>query len=235
MVKTRIRFLSLILAVSLLLSGCVTDFLTSWDEAYGYYEPTAFKDMEYSRPDLLELQNILNNAHSALQTANSLQEVLNVIYAFNAFYDSFFTNFSLANIYYCMDLTDTYWQEEYNFCAESEATVYAALDELYTALAKSSFRKELEQEQYFGADYFVPYESESLWNDIYLDLWEQEAQLINQYYALSDEALDYEMYSEEYYDTFAVPMVELLAQLVKVRQKIADYAGYPSYTQYAYT
>ena len=95
MVKTRIRFLSLILAVTLLLSGCVMDFLTSWDEAYGYYKPTAFKDMEYTRPDLMELQNILDNAHSILQTANSLQEVLNVIYAFNAFYDDFFTNFSL--------------------------------------------------------------------------------------------------------------------------------------------
>lgn len=229
-----LRFICLLLILFVSLSGCVGDFFHSWDATFGYYKPVAFDEMEYTHPDLIELQNLLDIACARSQDADSVEGVISAVQDFNVCYDSFFTNYALANIHYCTDLTNTYWQNEYNYCAEAEPTFYESLEKLYKALAQSPFRQELEQDIYFGADYFDAYESDGLWNSTFLRLSEEETALINQYYALTDRALDYEAYSEAYYSEFSLPMAELLAQLVAVRQEIAAYAGYSDYVEYAY-
>ncbi len=228
------RLLCLFLVLALFLSGCNLIFPHFLDAFYGYSGTIDFDEMTYTRPDQMELQKALHRARSLSQSADSIQSLISAIDDFNDCYDRFFTNYALANIHYNLDLTDTYWRDEYNFCSETEPAVYAALEELYQELARSPFRQELERDDYFGADFFVPYESEGVYDSVFLALLEEEAALVNQYYELTNEASELEVYSEEYFSRYATPMAELLAQLVAVRQKIAAHAGCSDYVEYAY-
>lgn len=227
------RYLCLLLVLSLLLCGCV-DYNRLREAFYGRYDTTPFEQMEYTRPDLTELQTTLDTVRSRCQNAASLEDVLSAIDDFYDYYDRFFTNCSLANIHYCANMNDIYWRKQYDFCAGAEPAMYAALEDLYRELAKSPFQQELEQDDYFGADFFVPYESEEIYDSVYLALLEEEAELVNRYYALTNEGSNLEAYSEEYFSEYTVPAAELLVQLVAVRQKIAAHTGYEDYIQYAY-
>lgn len=229
-----LRLLALLLSVMMLLCGCIPDFQSYLNDILDENLPTAYRDMEYTRPDPAQLESALDTACTFAETAPSLEELLDAIQNFYQVYDRFYTDYRLAEIYYCSDLTNSYWHEEYNYCAESVPQWDAALDTLYRALAASPLRDVLEDEEYFGADYFDVYEGESIWDETYLSMLEQEAELINRYYTLSDEALATEYYSEEYFSTFTMPMTELLVSLIALRQQIAAYCGFSDYAEYAY-
>ena len=232
MILRKIRIIALLMAVALLLSGCGTIMTLLTDGSGG--DVVKFSDMEYSRPDIQELETALLESCDMAANAEDLQQLLDSIYAFYDVYDRFYTSYSLAQIHYYCDTTDIYWEEEYNFCLENSAAGDAALEELYYALADSPYREELEGEDYFGAGYFDAYEGESIWDDTYLSLLEQEAQLINQYYEISDEAAATEYYSEEYFTQYGTQLAELFVEMVALRQDIAAHLGYDSYVQYAY-
>ena len=235
----KMRFVALILAVALLLSGCsltelrdgldTIKFLLSGENAV-----VPFALMEYERPDLAQIRSQLD---LAIQTAASedttVEEVVDAIYAFYDAYDWFFTCSSLADIHYSSDLTDIYWEEEYGYCLDNGSTVDAMLEELYYALALSPHRESLEAEEYFGADYFTAYEGENLWDETFVALLEQESTLQNRYYDLSTQALDYVPDSEEYYDAVAEDMAQLLVELVTLRHQIAACWGYTDYVSFA--
>lgn len=193
---------------------------------------TAFSAMEYTRPDMDELESLLNAACQAAEDGD-LDLTLDSIYAFYDGYDWFYTNYSLADIHYSADLTDTYWEEEYNFCMENYPQVDAALEELFYSLAASPLRETLEQEQYFGAGYFDYYDGENLWDEGFTALLEQEAQLQSRYYELSALGVDYADYGEEFYQACGNDMVDLLVELIALRQEIAAYWGYDSYVDFA--
>lgn len=233
----RVRIVALITALALLLCGCMsTDFSGYPQEllwAMGYGDVDA-DDLEYVRPDMSHFQAVLEHSCSLARQSESLDEVIEGVYAFYDVYDAFSTNYSLANIRYCIDLTDLYWEQEYNYCAENLATVEAALEELYYALAESPILEELESEEYFGEGYFDAYQGESIYDDDFIALLDQEAVLINRYYELCEEAGEEEYYSEAYFSRFQEPMTELLIELVKLRQQIAEYAHYDSYVDFAY-
>lgn len=229
MKRAWVRLIALMLAVILVLPGC--GFTKYLDSSSGYYD---YQDMVYTRPDMAQLQQCLLDAVSLSQTAEDVEQVVEGIWDFYDAYDSFWTNYSLAYIRYSGDLTDIYWEEEYNYCAEQGSQAQAALDELFYALADSSFREELEGEEYFGQDYFDSYEGESIWDEGFLALMEQEAELVNRYYDLSEAALETEYYSEEYFTVYGTQMAQLFVELVALRQEIAAYVGYDSYPVFAY-
>ncbi len=223
-----IHLTAVLLALVLLLTGCGFDgFLDYLDEAYGHYDTVAFSDMAYTRPDMAELQNILSDTCSLAQTETSLSTLVRSINAFYRAYDKFYTNYNLADIYYCKDLTDSYWEEEYTFCAQNAPEADAALDTLLRALADSPLRKQLESDKYFGADFFSAYEGETVWDADFVALLEQEAALQSQYYTLTND-------SATYFPAHSVQLADLFVDLVELRQKIAAYAGYSSYPAFAY-
>lgn len=234
MKKRVLMLIGLILAVCIL-SGCWADFAEyaqavqeSADAGY----VIKYGDMEYTRPDLDAVQQALEAAREAA-AGDDPERIIEQVYAFYDVYDAYYTNYSLADIRYCGDLTDIYWEDEYNFCVENSAQVDAALDSLYRALAKSPCREVLEGEEYFGAGYFDAYEEESGWDAEFLALLEQEADLQGQYYDLSSEALEYEYGSEEYFDAFTEDMAQILVELIRVRQEMASYWGYSDYVRFA--
>ena len=228
MKKTILRILALVLA-AVLLAGCAD---TERIRNYFINDYVAYSDMEYNRPDMQKIQTALTAACEAAQ-GDDLDEIVDLIYDYYDLYDDFYTNYSLADIRYCADLTDLYWVEEYNYCAENSAAVSAGLEELYYALAKSPCRAELEGEDYFGAGYFDSYEGENSWDAVFTAMLEQESTLVSRYYELSADALEYEIDTDAYYDACGREMVELLVELIALRQEMADYWGYPDYVQFA--
>ena len=216
------RILALLLAL-VLLSGCAFGGFTSL---------VHYSDMEYIRPDLDQLDALLDQAEKAAGEAD-FDGTIDAIYSFNDFYDSFYTCYALADIRYSGDLTDLYWSEEYDYCTANSAAVDAALEELYYMLAASPLREELEAEEYFGADFFDSYEGENNWDEGFVALLDAEAELENRYYELAMTGKAYEGNAETYYDVCGAQMVDLMVELIALRQEIAAYWGYEDYVSFA--
>lgn len=191
-----------------------------------------FSQMEYVRPDMDALQASFD-AVCLASRENTAREIMDAVYDFYDEYDWFYTYLSLADIHYSADLTDPYWEEEYTFCMENSDKVDALLEDLYYQLAKSPQLEELETYRYFGKDFFDDYQGDNGWDADFLALLEQETQLENEYYTLSEEGLAYTS-SRRYYDAMADDMAQLLVDLVRVRNEIAAYQGYDNYADYAY-
>lgn len=228
--KKLTKLLALVLSLALL-TGCAG--LTA---AAGGVNLVHYRDMEYTRPNMQEMELALDSACELAEQENtrgSTQKLIEAIYDFYDEYDGFYTNYSLADLRTCHDLTDIYWAEEYAYCMENAPLADAMLEELYMALAKSPCRNTLESDVYFGEGYFDAYEGESTYDEGFLSLLDRESDLLGQYYALSEGALDYEYASEEFYDACANDMARLLIDLIRVRQEMAAYWGYEDYVLFA--
>lgn len=224
------RLAALLLAVCLLLTGCsfTEDFIEKMS-VFGF--ATAYEDMEYTRPDMAKLQQTLDSCASLSQSTDSGDTLMEAVYAFYAEYDAFYTNATLAEIHYSCDLTNAYWEKEYNFCASQSPTAEAAVEQLFCTLAASPLREELEKMDYWGEGFFDTYDTEPALDERLLSLMEQETELISRYYDLDDRytAADYTLDDALFQD-----MVGLYIQLIRVRQEMADYLGYPDYPTLAY-
>lgn len=216
------RILALCLAALLMLSGCSMKTLGS--------DHTAYSDMVYEQPDLEELQQILEESCQIARESYDLDKVLDAIWNYYDAYDAFYTNYNLACIAYYRDLTDEYWQAEYDFCTRVYPDVDAGLEELYHALAQSPIRPQLEGDEYFGADYFDAYEGESVWDEEFLAFFDRESEILEQYYELMSRDADYQVFL----DACADELCALLVDLVLLRQEQAAWAGYDSYPEFAY-
>ncbi len=232
------RVIAILLAAVLLLSGCsladLEQMLLGDKDSETLRGVTKYSDMTYTHPDMDAYQKIVDDSCHLAETSANVKKVVDGVMEVYDAYDAFYTNYHLANIRYNTDLTDDYWAEEYAYCSEQAAKADAGLDSLYYALADSPCREKLESEEYFGEGYFDQYEGESIYDETFVSLMEQESALISRYYDLSSEALKTEYYSEEYFTTYGSQMAEVFVELVKLRQEIAAYVGYDSYPAFAY-
>lgn len=218
MKRAWLRLAALVLA-AVLLCGC----------AAGNAVP--YRKMEYQRPDVTVVQQALDAACQAAEGQDT-GEILEAVYSFYDAYDWFYTCYALAQIRYSGDLTDIYWEQEADYCGQSSALVDQALETLNDTLAQSPCRQSLEEE-FFGEGFFDSYDGENLWDEEFSDMLTREAQLESRYYELSEQSLDYECGSEEYYDACAGDMAQLLVELIALRQEMAAYWGYSDFAQYA--
>ena len=229
------KLIPIILVLCLTLSGCtfldtsIQPLSTKPTEAESVIH---FSEMRYTRPDMDALEASMYHAVELANEEADPDTIMDAIYAFYDGYDDFYTQYALADIHYCADLTDTHWETEYNFCVQSANTADALLDKLYCALADTSSRETLEGDAYFGADFFESYDGESIWDEEFSRLMKQESDLISQYYTLSDRQLNAS--DTEEYDTATAEMELLYAELVSLRRQIATYVGYDNYVDFAY-
>ena len=223
-----LKLVSLILVVSVLLSGC--NFLGGLVGS----GLVSYSQMEYVRPNMLQFDAILERSCTTALQTESIELLEYAILEFYDAYDDFYTNYYLALIAYSRDLTDIYWQEEYAYCSSKTAAADAGLDQLYRHLSQSPLRDVLEGDAYFGAGFLERFEGESIYNEHLMTLLTQEAELCARYQTLSGLASDTTYYSEEYFSKYGTQMAEVYLQLVQLRQQMADYLGYDSYPQLAY-
>ena len=138
---------------------------------------TKYKDMTYQRPDLAALEQCCLDACALGAEGGDVDEVLEAVWDYYDAYDEFNTAYDLAYIRHHGDMTDYYWQTEHDFCAENAALADMYLEDLYTALAQSPLRTELEEE-YFGEGFFLDYDGEGWYDDTLLELLDREQELI---------------------------------------------------------
>ena len=235
--KCYIKIVALCLTLCLLLTGCsyigrYFSMLGSLLFGGSYY---TLEEMEYVRPDMESLQQLIEDSCTQASTETKLNDLLDCILAFNGAFDDYYTAQALAMIHYCRDMTNAAWEEEYNFCTENAAVLTAGVDRFYRVLAKSPLREQLESDTYFGPDFFDDYEGESIFDDTFTAMLTQEAQLQNDYFAVYAESGDLDYYSQEFMALYGARMAEILVELVQLRQQIGQYAGYDSYAEFAYS
>ncbi len=218
--------LALVLVLALTLCGC-----------RGFWTlgmPTAFPDMEYVRPDMDAYRQALEDTRKKVGEEKNVEQLMESVYGLYELYYDFSTNYNLAQIHYFLDMTDTYWEKEYSWCMEKSAEVSAGMDQLLYALADCDLREELEDEAYFGEGFFDNYDGESLWDETFTELMEQESALVDRYYDLSAQSAEVEYYSQEYFEGVGLQIEEVFLEMILLRQQIAAYAGYDSYPEFAY-
>ena len=230
------RLIALVLALTLLLSGCAAweTFSDGFNRFLIEMSMTSFSDMTYTRPDVQKLEAMAKECEEAAANAKDPEKLAEQVWEFYWHYNDFYTSYNLASIHYYRDVTDIYWEQEYNYCMESTSTLDGALDHLHYALADSSLREQLEAEDLFGEGYFDPYEGESIWDETFTQLMEEESRLVSEYNTLSGQMPASYWDIPAYYDTYAPQILEIFAQLVALRQEIGRYAGYEDYVQFAY-
>ena len=219
------RILALLLCL-VLLCGCGAK------NALGFHGVVKFKDMTYTRPDMDKAAESCQAAIDAAAEAASTDAVLQAVWDFYDVYNDFNTNYNLAYIHCHADVEDYYWQTEQEFCAASAAQLEMYLEDINYALAECSLREELEEE-YFGPGYFDAYDGEQWYDEELVELMEREQELVSEYYAHSAET-GTGVYTDAYFDEYALPMAQLLADLVALRQEMAAWAGYDSYVDFAW-
>ena len=181
------RCFALLLALSLLLTGCsplfdlysaargeytrpdYSDGAISYREFQRPYQPrvkyTAEPDIEYVRPDVDSLCSTLKSIGASATGGKAA--AADIINQFDAAYDDyalFNTMGELAYLRYTRDLSDSYYEAEYTWCTDQTTRVEKAMEDCYTTMAKSSLRSALE-EQYFGEDFFASYDSDGVYSD----------------------------------------------------------------------
>ena len=226
------RLVSLLLAAALLLCGCNG---IDYEQLWGVVEAqlaTPFADMEYVRPDMDKMEALLEDCCQRAETETDADVLAKKALEFYSVYNSFYTQYNLATIHYFKDMTDSYWEKEYAFCQGQVSVAQAALEKLLCTLAESPQKDKLEENPAFGEGFFDAYMGGGLWDEPFAALMNAEAELENQYIELC--AQTPALYAEEYFAQYAQPMGELLVELVKVRQRIAAYAGYADYASFAY-
>ena len=220
------RVVALLLCLALLLCGCGAK------NALGFRGIVKFEEMTYVRPDLDAAAASCQAAIDAAAEAESTDAILQAVWDFYGVYDEFTTNYNLAYIRYHGSMEDFYWKTEQEYCAANAAQYEMYLEDIYYALAACPLRTELEAE-YFGQDYFDAYEGEGWYDEKLVELMEREQALVNEYYDHSAQ-VDVGAYSEAYFDAYALPMAQLLAELVALRQEMAAWVGYDSYVDFAW-
>ncbi len=226
-----------VLAASLVLGGCSGSLSQLLEAIAGVVQSgitVPFDQMEYTRPDRGDFLSRVDAAVSKSQEDISAKALMDEVYgAYEAYYH-FYTNYNLAYVRYCADVTDIYWEQEYNACMSAATEVDGAMDRLLYALADCPLRQELESDEYFGPDFFSSYEGDSLWDETFTALMEKEAALEARYYELSAQSMEFQEYSDAYFDVWGSQFAQLFVEMVAVRREIAQYAGYDSYVDFAY-
>ena len=236
--KKKFRMLAVVLALCLVLTGCAglnfAGYFQQLGALLGGRLLTPYNQMEYTRPDMEQFQKTLEDCCARAEAEKKLDKLVQIIYEFYGVYDDFYTGYALAMIGYSKDQTDTYWQEEYEFCTENTAQVDAGLDRFYRVLAQSPLRSELEGEAYFGTGYFDSYEGDSLFDEVFQDLLRQEQELENRYYDIIAQAGEDFGPDRSFYVVYGGQISEIFLELIRVRNAQAAHAGYDSYPEFAY-
>lgn len=211
--------IALLLALCLLLSAVLP--------AQAAGEAIPFSKMAYERISIQQMQTYFDEA-IALSQGKSAAALWDAVYAAEDALVAYNTNYSLASIYYFMDMTDAYWEKEYNFYSNQNTAVEQCVTDFYYALAASPYRAELEA-GFYGEGFFEYYEGESYWDDALTELMEREAALVSQYYSQASQA-------DNFFTVFFLNRNDKLAQtlvdLIEVRKEIAASWGYESYEDY---
>ena len=181
--KKKYRLLTCLLVFMLGLTGCTTD-------GYNIPQPQAevvpehsdlnFEDMSYERPDIDAINQKINDLLAKVVLEGNQEEILKG-------YDEILNDLkevdqmeSLASIKNNIDLSDSYYEEEYQFLTSAFVKLDNRMNELTEAILTTSYKDAFVKKM--GEDFIERYEKNKKLNSPEIEeLSEQETALINEY------------------------------------------------------
>ncbi|MBP3413097.1 MAG: hypothetical protein J6K89_07530 [Oscillospiraceae bacterium] len=222
-----------------------------------FREEVPFSQLPYERPDAEAIREAYGAIQTMVEAEGSVEEIVEAYEKAFEEHTYFDTMNSLAYIRYSLNLKDSYYDTEYNWCEEQSPLLYQAQEKCHVAMAESSLRKALE-EAYFEEGFFEFYDENRIYSkDRVVELMQQETDIQSQYMALQDETTitweekersvdellndpelpydDYLQVYRSYYNKYTPKCAELFAELIRVRKEIAKELEYDSYADFAYS
>ena len=248
--KIKKKAIAIILAVLMMFSLCGCDLFgilypnydtSIFEQAFsGDYDYRAdivpFSKMEYVRPDVNQLQATADEISSMVSGGAGRNEITSKLNDSYTLYYNFKTMETIAGIRSDMDVTDSYYFDEYSYCTSMDASVGRVLDDMLCDCANSDMCTYLDTE-YFGGMLGEKYSVDGTFSytDELVSLFNEENSLLSEYRALYMKMISYD---GDMYEEYNEEACNIYINLVKVRKKIAeelDYQCYEDYMSYSYS
>lgn len=218
-----------------------------------------FKDYEYSRPDLKEIEVEFKNATEIIKNSTDINEVSKTIDAINKTRNTYDTMATLCSIRNSVDTNDLFYEEEQSFFDQNSPVYASFASELSKALVNSSIRSELEKK--YGKQWFNLMEADlKVFAPEIIEDLQEENRLKTEYRKLSASAkiefdgkinnlsqmgpynvsLNRDVRKEaetkvmEFFKENEAKYDEIYDKLVKVRTSMARKLGYKNYVDFGY-
>lgn len=222
-----LAFLLTVVLAAAPLGGC--SLLMNYQSDYEKYEETNFANLAYSRPDINRFYSL---ADSAEKNCSNLLQSLAVNDMFTEMvdiYNDMYAMISLLSVYTALDVTDSYYADEYLFLQNEMISVTDRFTRLAGILKKSRCAGMIEF--YNGKDvwdYFGEYEEKDESETAYDELVKQENALLTEYNALS--SAEYSVPGHEDLNGFSLVSEDELLSLEELEKLYAK--GYVDYEMY---
>ena len=217
-------------------------------------EMPSFSELPYESPDAQALREIFETARTMAEEGGDVDELMDALDRGFEAYDDFYTLDAIAMIRSDADQTDEYWAGEYERCERLLPQVEQWYNQMLQACAQSPKRRTLEFRGYFGYGELDYFEESGGYPDELVALMEKESDLEAEFRALGDdfdldgEEMDLNEYlaredlsEDEYAQAYTAYLKgvngeasRIYAELIGVREQIADAWDYDSYEQYCY-
>lgn len=218
-----------------------------------------FKDYEYKRPDINEMQQQIRALIKQFKEADSVEAQSQLIEKINEYRNDFSTQSNLVYIRASIDTNDEFYQNERDFLDEITPQVEELVFEYYQELVKSPYRKQLEEK--WGTQLFALAENQiKAFSPEIIELMQKENKLVSEYNKLVasaqiefdgktltlaqltpyGESIDRQVRKEamearfNFFKENEEQFDSIFDQLVQLRHKIATTLGYKNYVELGY-
>ena len=146
-----------------------------------------FENYQYTRPDTDQIKKQLETLIEKLNSANSVEETLEIFNEYNKLRNSVETLAQLVEIRATIDTTDKFYEAERDFWDDFNPELTSLLSKFDKAMFDSKFKKELKKE--IGEHYFNLIESSlKVFSDEIIDDLKEENKLTSEYTKLTSSA-----------------------------------------------
>lgn len=217
-----------------------------------------FHEMPYRRPDVEQVKSYYKQIKSDIESADSAEKQIEVIYRYAQFKKELETAVSLVGVRYSIDTTDKFYEAENDFFNENSPIFETLEVEVYKTICNSRFKKELEKE--FGSHYFKLLECSLVLNETAIPYMQKENDLVTKYNKLlatskiefrsktytltqmapllqnTDRAFRFEAYKAKnnFFKEHQEEFDSIYDELVKIRTEMAKALGYENYIELQY-
>ncbi len=149
-----------------------------------------FNALSYERPAVDELCREFEMITEAINANEiSLDEQIGMIKALEDDYASCKTMYAMAEIFTYRDSSVERWSNEFEYMSTAMPSLSKAIEDMYVAAAQSVHAEQFE-EKYFGPGLKDKYADGGKYTDDVVELLEEEAGYVSDYYALSTDTIE---------------------------------------------
>ena len=219
-----------------------------------------FSTLKYSRPDTQKIRDDINSLTKDLSIISSgAQALLDRYEEIQHEYNHIDTQYSLAYILHSMDVTDTYYQDEYQFLEGELNEIDLPLTDVAIALIENPVTKDLFLETYGQAYIDSVYDNEKLNDEAIQDDLKKDTELQVKYDSLlssfevndggkmytieditgmeintMDDYNNYFRLIQLYNEQLNAEAGKIFLEMIPIRTRIAKTLGYGNYADYRY-